>query len=32
MESEIPERFLCPITNDEIVDPVTDEHGHTFEK
>lgn len=24
--------FICPITNDIMVDPVIDKHGHTFEK
>lgn len=32
METEIPDSFLCPITADEIIEPVMDIHGHNFEK
>lgn len=29
---EIPETFVCPITQDIMENPVTDIHGHNFEK
>ncbi len=29
---EPPPSFICPITNDIMVDPMIDKHGHTFEK
>jgi hypothetical protein len=28
----MPNRFLCPITDEDMKDPVMDEHGHNFEK
>jgi Mg-chelatase subunit ChlD len=28
----IPQSFLCPITQEKMVDPVSDENGHTFER
>ena len=28
----IPQSFLCPITQEKMVNPVSDENGHTFEK
>jgi hypothetical protein len=31
-EEEIPEHFLCPITRDLMISPVTATDGHTYEK
>eukprot|EP00668_Euglena_longa_P043910 GGOE01058456.1.p1 GENE.GGOE01058456.1~~GGOE01058456.1.p1 ORF type:complete len:470 (+),score=79.44 GGOE01058456.1:29-1411(+) len=32
MATEMPERYLCPITTEIMMDPVMDHHGHNFER
>eukprot|EP00667_Euglena_gracilis_P009193 EG_transcript_9337 len=32
MAPEMPERYLCPITTEIMMDPVMDLHGHNFER
>ena len=32
MHQEVPEEFLCPITLNIMENPVTNVHGHTFDR